>query len=110
MYRIYGLLIALLIVWSCTRTFDPSRDPRRSLSDYISLSFSVKNIEDKSRLMVFLTADVKSRLAGWSEEQFREAFVESKREFIKLLFKEVKDVSPTEVEITYELSYLDHGK
>jgi hypothetical protein len=94
----------------CTPRLDPSQDPRKSLTDYISQSFSIKTRDDRSRLLVFLTGDAKSRLAGWSEDQFREAFLESKREFLKLSFKEVKNVSSAEVQITYELSYIDPGR
>jgi hypothetical protein len=105
-----SLLILGISLTSCTFSPDPSKDPKRSLSDYVSLSFSVKDLEDKARLLNFLTGDVKSRLAGWSDDQFRDAFIESKKEFQRLYFSEVKEVSPSEVQITYELTYLDHGK
>lgn len=104
------LSIIMIVGTSCTFSHDPSKDPKRSLTDYVSLSFSIKNIEDKTRLMAFLTGEVKARLSGWSDEQFREAFIDSKREFLKLYFKEVKEISPTEVQITYELTYLDKGR
>lgn len=103
-------LVAGLICNACTTYLDPSKDPKKSLSDYISQSFSIKSVDDKPRLLAFLTGDVKARLGSWSEDQFRAAFIDSKRDFIKLAFKEVKDVSPAEVQITYELTYTDQGK
>ena len=36
--------------------------------------------------------------------------MESKREFIKLSFKELKKLSDNRVDITYELTTLDQGK
>lgn len=106
-----AVLAALFCVLTgCTFSLDPSKDPKRSLSDYISQSFAIKNVEDRATLLNFMTGEVKTRLGGWSDDQFREAFIDSKREFIKLSFREVKEVSATEVQITYELIYLDHGK
>ncbi len=103
-------LAMVLFITSCTSYLDPSKDPKRSLSDYISQSFSIKKLEDRAHLLAFLTGGVKAHLGGWSDDQFREAFIESKREFLKLSFKEIKDISPKEIQITYELSYLDEGK
>ena len=38
------------------------------------------------------------------------AFIELKRQFLKLAFREVKQISPNAVSVTYELTYLDQGK
>src|SRR5262245_24510294 len=97
-------------VLGCSRSKDFSNDPKGRLTEYISRSFAVKSPGDKAELLHFLTGDVKSRLEGWSDEQFREAFIESKREFLKLLIREVKGISSSEVQITYELSYQDKGR
>ena len=107
MYKI-GLLVFLLVLSSCTK--GELNDPKNRLKDYIARSFSIKKSEDKAYLMEYLTGDVKARLGGWSEDQFREAFMDSKRQFEKLLFREVKEVSATEVQVTYELTYLDQGR
>ncbi|MGK5087243.1 hypothetical protein WDW86_06765, partial [Bdellovibrionota bacterium FG-2] len=47
---------------------------------------------------------------AWSEEQFRQAFMDSKRKFLKLVFRETNKGSDKEVNITYELTYLDQSK
>lgn len=104
------LLLCAVGLFACTRSLDLANDPKGRLTEYISRSFSVKGPADKATLMTYLTGDVKGRLESWSDDQFREAFIDSKREFLKLLFREVKGISPTEVEITYELIYLDQGK
>ncbi len=84
-------------------------DPKQRLTDYISKSFSMRTISDRAVLSRFLMGDVKVRLDNWSEDQFREEMIDSKREFIKLSFREIKQISSTEVEITYEISFLDYG-
>ena len=85
-------------------------DPKHRLNEYISKSFGVKGVEDRSALASYLTGQAKIRLYAWSDEQFRQAFVDSKRQFIKLVFTETKPVSSDEVSITYELSYIDQGR
>ncbi len=108
----YVILCGLIAIGSiaCTKSSDSANEPKGRIKEYIAQSFSVKNSADRAILSAFLTGSAKNRLEGWSEEQFREAFVESKREFIKLVFQEVKTISPHEVEITYELTYQDRGK
>ena len=111
--RTYLALILVLftvVFGSCTRGLDFSKNPQDRLKDYISKSFSVKHPSDRNGLMAYLTGDVKARLEGWSEDQFKEAFIDSNREFGRLSFKEVKVISPKEVQITYELSFVDQGR
>jgi hypothetical protein len=101
---------SLLLAASCTRSGQAPDDPKRRLTEYISHSFAVKDAGDRARLADYLTGDARARLTSWSDEQFRQAFIESRRQFIKLAFREVKPLSPTSVNITYELTYLDQGK
>ena len=102
-----GLVLVLL---SCTRNEPQQGDPKKLLSEYISRTFAVRGPDDRQQMMEFLTGDAKSRLSAWSEDQFKQAFIDSKRQFIKLVFQEVKPLSPTETSITYELSYLDQNR
>jgi hypothetical protein len=95
---------------ACTQEHAGPNDAKSKLNDYITKSFSVKTPQDKQVLMTYLTGEAKTRLGAWSEDQFREAFVDTKRQFQKLAFKEVKNMSPSETQITYELSYLDLDK
>jgi hypothetical protein len=90
---------------ACTPHQEGQDDPKRRLNDYISESFAVKSPQDRNQLLGYLTGDAKTRLASWSDEQFREAFMDSKRQFLKLAFKEMKPVSANEVSITYEITY-----
>ncbi len=95
---------------SCTNGEKGLDDPRRQLTDYISKSFAVRTIDDRRELLDHLGGEAKSRLAAWSDDQFREAFIESKKQFIKLAIQETKSLSQAEVNITYELTYLDQSK
>jgi hypothetical protein len=113
MFKLISVFL-ILCSWNMTACNQSSKldasDPKSVLTDYISKSFSVKGVEDRAELVSYMTGDVKARLAGWSEDQFRNAFVDSKREFIKLSYRDTKNISPSEAQITYELSYFDHGK
>lgn len=94
----------------CSSKSKAPEDPKNRLNEYISLTFTVKDVGDRQQMLQYLTGEAKNRLGAWSEDQFREAFIDSKRQFIKLAFREIKPVSPKEVNITYELTYLDQGK
>jgi hypothetical protein len=104
------LVIALASFAGCKTNRENPGDPKAQLRDYISASFNAREPQDREKLMSYLTGAAKTRLAAWSDEQFRQAFVDSKRQFMKLTFREVKPVSPKETSITYELTYLDQGK
>jgi hypothetical protein len=102
--------LVILLGFACTNEQQAAKDPKQKLSDYITKSFSVKSLEDRNELLGFLTGEAKARLASWSDDQFREAFVDSKRQFSKFAVKEVKNFSPAQTEITYELAYNDKDK
>ncbi|MEO5969390.1 MAG: hypothetical protein ABIQ95_05645 [Bdellovibrionia bacterium] len=113
MFKVISVFLILFSAsqFACTKSSKlDATDPKGVLTAYISKSFAVKGVEDRTELASYMTGDVKARLASWSEDQFRAAFVDSKREFIKLSFREAKDISAHEVQITYELSFFDHGK
>lgn len=111
MFSLAAPLLALMVVASgCTQKTGLSDDPKQVLTDYISKSFAVRSIEDRREMLQFLGGEAQSRLAAWSEEQFREAFVESKRQFIKFRIQEIKPSTENETSITYELTYLDQNK
>lgn len=100
-----GSLAWLAVLGACTPKQEGQDDPKRRLNEYISQSFAIKAPQDRAQLASYLTGDAKTRLESWSDEQFRQAFMDSKRQFVKLAFKEVKPVSADEVSITYELTY-----
>lgn len=105
-------IIAILLVFAaaCDSGSRDASDPKGRLNEYISKSFGTKSLEDKKELLSYLTGEAKVRLESWSEDQFRQAFIDSRRQFLKLAFKEVKKVSPEETDITYEISYLDKAR
>ena len=105
-----ALLVFLSFFSACSSNKSGANDPKARLQDYISQSFVVKGPQDREALSRFLTGPAKTRLAAWSDDQFRGAFMENKRQFIKLVFSDVKSLSPKEVNITYELTYLDQSK
>lgn len=102
--------LLLLAAFGCTTKSVPSDDPKEVIKSYITKSFSIKSISERKELEKFLTGEAKTRMSAWSEAQFYRAFVEVKREFGKLLFKETKEVSSTELNVVYELSYIDQNR
>ena len=99
-----------LVQVACTKNSNTPVGPKDRLAEYVSKSFDVKSIQDRKVLEEYLTGPAKQRLQAWSDDQFEQAFVEVKRKKEKLAFKEIKSVSESEVNITYEVSYTDKGK
>lgn len=109
--RIFLIAVGLsLFCGGCTQNRSMEIDPKKRLQDYISDSFNIKTDSDRKLLESHLTGEAKSRLTAWSNEQFHKAFIDTKRQYSKLVFREVKTISPKEVHIVYELSYMDQGK
>jgi hypothetical protein len=104
------LLAAFFGIAGCTPRSKISDDPKVRLNEYISKSFAVRGSADRNDLMDYLTGDARKRLKNWSDDQFRQAFIDSKRQFLKLSFREIKPVSLTQSDITYEITYLSQNK
>jgi len=104
------VVILGLVLFGCTQNSGGPEDPKHQLQEYISKSFSVTTEKDRTELAGYMIGDAKARLTSWSDEQFRQAFMDNKRRFLKLVFREVKPLSKTAVTITYELSYMDQGR
>jgi hypothetical protein len=98
-----------ILVSACTSRLNIVGDPKQTLTEYIGRTFAVRSESDQDILLSYLTGDVKARLQSWSKDQFRDAFIESKREFLKMMIREMKSISDHEVEITYELRYNELG-
>jgi hypothetical protein len=110
MWRNFVAIALILGFSACTRHSDVPGDPKSRLSEYISRSFTVKAPADRQELLSFLTGDAKVRLEAWSDDQFSQAFMSTKRQFLKLAIREMKPLSDAQINITYEVTYLDQGK
>lgn len=94
----------------CSPRGQGADDPKRRLTDYVQKTFNVKDVQDRETLAGYMIGDARSRLSSWSDEQFRQAFIDARRTFVRLLVSEIKSVSGKEVNITYELTYLDQNR
>lgn len=92
---------------ACTGSQNLPGDPKSRLEQYITKSFAVKQPEDRAVMSEFLTGEAKRRLTAWSDAQFLRAFVETQRTFDRLLIRETRKISASEVNITYEISYVE---
>ena len=105
-----GLAVLVILSNGCTKQQAVHEDPKHRLTEYISKSFAINNVGEREQLASYLTGEAKARLVAWSDDQFRQAFIDSRRQFLKLAFTEVKNISPEQVNITYELTYVDPTK
>lgn len=101
-----ALAAALLITTGCERGSGNST-AEQTVRGYIETSFAVRAPGDKAKLLAFLGGDAKARLEAWSDDQFANAFLDSKRKLGELRFREVRNPSAAEALVTYELSYTD---
>jgi hypothetical protein len=103
-------LAALWLVQACTGRGASFSDPKAVLRDYISESFNTKSLQDRDGLLRYLTGAARNRLAAWSDQQFNQAFIQSRRKFIELEFESVKPAEDDSVGITYKLTFFDRTK
>lgn len=109
-FKVFLPLVLLFGVLSGCTNKEKDLSPKQRLESYISKSFSISSVEERQDLISYLIGPTKIKLSSWSDEQFRRAFIETERKFIKLLIRETKDVSQNEVSVTYELSYFENPK
>lgn len=109
--RVAVLVMGLMsLLAACTLPESGMDDPKGRLTEYINKSFAVESPSDRAALLSYMTGESRARLAAWSEDQFRQAFIDSKRQKIKFAVTEIKSISANEVSLTYEVSYLDQTK
>jgi len=109
----FRLVLAIGMAFSliqCKNAKNFGEGPKATLHEYISKSFNLTRVEDRQDLEQLLTGKAKIRLTSWSDEQFRNAFLNQKRKFKSLQIREEKEISTNEVNITYELTYIDGEK
>jgi hypothetical protein len=106
-----GLLLLLFVplTFGCHRSRPEQSDPKKVLTDYISFGFGARNVQDRQRMLELLGGDAKARLASWSDEQFKAAFLDTKKQFVKLRILETQEISPQESALTYELIYMEQA-
>ena len=109
-FRSLTMVLVLATVFAACSGSNDSSDPKARLREYISKSFKVGSVKDRSSLEALLTGEAKIRLVSMTDDRFREEFVDKRRKFLKLKFREIKKVSEDELSITYEISYVNEGK
>lgn len=100
------LATLLLSLPACQKSANVD-SPEGVLKAYIEKSFNIRSVEDRKELEVFLAGNAKQRLAAWSDDQFRQAFIDSQRKFRKLVFHDTKTIGNSQVSITYEVAFQD---
>lgn len=105
-----SVFFVVFVMAACTGTKNFGNDPKEVLKDYISKTFSLTNPEEKNDLAQFLTGESKSMLLAMSSSDFKHDFIDSKRQFVKLFFRDMKKISNSEVSISYELIYIDQAR
>ncbi len=106
-----GFCFLVLLSWvGCTPKEGTMQEPKDVLSSYITQSFAVASIADKAKMAEYLGGDAKIRLLAWSDEQFKSAFIDTKKKFVKLVILESKSINASKVALTYELSFVDESK
>ena len=99
-----AVLLFTLGLPGCVKAPDEST-PVRVLEQYVQTSFHASGVQDKKVMEGLLTGDTRARLEAWSEEQFKNTFIDNRKTFKELKILENRKVSPAEVILVYELSY-----
>jgi hypothetical protein len=111
-FGVCWLVAAGACSWSPRESLDPKKlaQPQARLTEYVSRTFAIRTPEDRSKLVELMTGKVKERMLAWSREEFKAFFLDRQREMLKFLIKDVKEISPTETQVTYELIFTEKAK
>ncbi|MEW6055867.1 MAG: hypothetical protein AB1540_04560 [Bdellovibrionota bacterium] len=106
MFRNALAVLILVGAIGCSTKSQMKDSPQKTLSDYVSRSFAIKNPEEKRTLLEFTTGKVKSTLEKLDDGSFKAHFIDKKREFISLKVKDERALGEGKFSVTYELTYL----
>ncbi len=110
-YKLFLVLWIGLIGTSCNRSIDPvANQPKAVLTDYVQLTFNIKSYDERNKLSAYLEGDLKTKVQGWTEAEFKEAFIDSKRVFEKMTFTDIKKINEQEYSITYDVVFTEQRK
>ena len=99
------LLIGVIsILFACTKKIKEGT-PVGNLGEYVSRTFAIDSLEDKTRLIELTTDQVKETITGMSDLDFKKKFLDEKKKFVSLKIKDERSLSDDRYSITYELTY-----
>ena len=101
---IFCMAIAALS-FGCTKK-DGVASPQKTLTEYVSRTFSLKNPSDRQKLVELSTGQVRAALEALDDQKFKAFFVDSKREFVSLKVRDERKIDDQRFSITYELTFL----
>jgi hypothetical protein len=110
--KIYFLMAGSMVLGStaCEMRSASQKEPKEVIQRYIAASFNARSFSDKGKLTPLLTGEVKERLVNLEEESFKKRFLDPNRKFIRLRFREIQEVSPGLLNLTYEITYSETRK
>jgi hypothetical protein len=106
MYRsLVALGIILLgLISGCSKTTNKN-SPQSTLSEYVARTFAIKSSSDKLQLTELTTGQVRELLEKVTDDEFKNNFLEHKKQFVSLKIRDERKVGDDKYSITYELTY-----
>ena len=106
--------LALLVLFSgCTKICSKShRDmsPEEVVEAYLNTALNMASLEEKETLLELTTDSLKADIAGASDKNIREAYIDRHYRVQRYSVVQRRDRTPRETEITFELQFQDFGK
>ncbi len=103
-------LITVALISACTVNYKNEKIASLRLQDFIKTSSNLQSANDKSKLLPYLSGEMKDDLEKMTNAQFKEKFVNDKIEIksIEILDSELLDEE--NIQILYRLKYVKKEK
>lgn len=105
----FSFILFTSLLAGCNIRKPSLNSPQAVLSEYVTLSMSMKSLSEKVKLLKLTSGDARKMLENLDEEKFRAFFLDTRREFVSLKIRDERDLAPTRHTITYEITYKSHS-
>jgi len=109
MLRSIWFLVLSVSLASCTKNEIRRVPPSKVLENYIEVRFNLKGVEDKEKLIVLTSGEVRKSLEGLTDAEFKDKFLENQLRFKSLKILQGRETGKDQFQVTYEIRLLGSG-
>lgn len=102
--------ILALLITGCTSMCDTAHkdmNPEEVVEEYLSITFNIDDVNQIGSLIEFTSGNLKQALEAADSKTIQKVFIDKNYDLKRFSILERRNRTPREVEITYELAYLD---
>jgi len=100
--------VSVFLYQKCKKSHD-TMTAEDVVQEYLETALNMENIEEKESLIQYATGNLKAALVNADEKTLMDAYINRKYDLKAFSIIKRRDRTPREIEITFQLSYIDYG-